>query len=274
MSSYQVAQPECSNQIDYSQIIFGDRIVPFVFELDLALSILNPPAGHNQRFCYRVSGVGENISTFVSLNYWVLSLCPEITLDQITNIEVTIGGKPQTVIIGDNVDLIIPPDKDSETGCAGLKFNFGLSKVLNAQGSVGLFCFELITPYAVGATNVCVKASQVTSSALAICGPVCGSSEICSTSVSQLVNVCVPITIEPTVHVGPTTTTCCGPAVIGTVPCRGIPGGSCTFTVSQLIRVVVPVDISAAAISGEAFVICGKAESDEFCCSGPEKDDF
>lgn len=266
MSCCQVAPTDCTNQIDYSPIILGDRILPFQFELDLDLSILDPPAGQNQRFCYRVTGVGENISTYVSLSHWVLSLCPNITLDQITNVEVTIGGIPQTVIIGDNVELFIPPDTDPTTGCPGLKFDFGLSKVLNDPGSTGLFCFELTTPYPVGAVNVCVKGGDVSSSALAICGPVCIDTETCNVTASQLVNVCVPITITPSVCIGPTSTTCCGDPIVGTQPCGGTPGGTCTFTVSQLICVEVPVNFDATATPGEPFVACGTPAPGDCVC--------
>ena len=166
-----IAQEKCNYQIDYSTITIGERIVPFEFELDLALSVLNPPTGQNQRFCYRVTGVGENISTYQSLSHWVLSLNPRITLSQIANVEVIIGGVPQTVIIGANVDLFLPPDTDTATGCSGLKFDFWLSKVLNDPGSAGLFCFELTTPYPLGALTVGVTSIQVHSSALDICGP-------------------------------------------------------------------------------------------------------
>lgn len=273
MSCCQDAQPECNTQIDYSQIVIGERILPYVFELDLALSILNPAPGQNQRFCYRVTGVGEDISTFVTLSHWVLSLCPEITLDQITNVEVTIGGVPQEVIIGDNVELFIPPDTDPTTGCSGLKFDFSVGKVLNEPGSIGLFCFELTTPYPVGAVTVCVKGGvDTTSSALEICGPVCNGEKCCVTA-SQLVNVCVPITITPHVCVGPTSTFCCGPAIVGTTPCGGIPGGTCTFTVSQLICVEVPVGFSATATPGETFVRCGPPTEGECECPPINGDD-
>lgn len=249
----------CSNTIDYSTVILGERILPFVFELDTNLSILNPDLGQNQRFCYRVTGVGADNSTFVDLSHWVLSLCPNITRDQITNIEVSIGGIPQT-ITNENVELFIPPDADPTTGCPGLKFDFGLSKVLNGPGSTGLFCFELTTPFAIGPVTVCVKGGQVSSSALAICGPTCNEA-FCNVVASQLVNVCVPITITPEVCVGPTSTFCCAPAVISTTPCGGIPGGTCTFTVSQLICVEVPVNFTATATPGETFVNCGDAIS-------------
>ena len=104
MTCCQISQAECNTRIDYSNIIIEDRILPFVFELDLDLSVLNPSAGENQRFCYKVTGVGENISTYVSLSHWVLSLCPGITLEQITNIEVTIGDEKQTWGFPDKTD--------------------------------------------------------------------------------------------------------------------------------------------------------------------------
>lgn len=267
MSCCNVPVQDCDNRIDYSPIVIGERILPYVFELDPDLSVLDPPEGQNQRFCYRVTGVGENISTFVSLSHWVLALCPSITLDQITNVEVTIGGIPQTVLIGDNVELFIPPQTDPTTGCSGLKFDFGLSKVLNDPGSVGLFCFELTTPYPVGPVNVCVKGGEdVISSALSICGPVCPSSDFCTTTASQLVNVCVPVTVRPRVRIGRTSTICCGPAIVGDTPCSGQPGGTCTFTVSQLICVEVPVCFSATATPGETFVDCGDASEGECTC--------
>lgn len=255
---------DCNNFIDYSAIIINDeRILPFQFQLDPDLSVLNPEPGENQRFCYRVTGVGEDNSTYVDLSHWVLSLCPNITLDQIVNVEVTIGGIPQ-VITDENVELFIPPASDPTTGCPGLKFDFGIAKVLGAPGSTGLFCFELTSLFPVGPVNVCVKGGQVDSSALAICGPVC--TETCNTVASQLINVCVPITITPDVCVGPTSTTCCGPAVVSTTPCGGVPGGTCTFTVSQLICVEVPVNFSATAVPGETFVDCGGAAEGQCAC--------
>ena len=271
MSCYQVTQLECNPQIDYSTIIIGDRIIPYTFELDQNLSVLNPAPGQNQRFCYIVTGVGSNITTFVSLSHWVLSLCPDITLDQITNIEVTIGGVPQTVIIGENVQLFIPPDSDPTTGCPGLKFDgFGLSKVLGDPNSVGLFCFELTTPYPVGAVTVCVKGGQAASSALAICGPVCAPPpQNCETTTHQYVDVCVPITVFPFASAGTVTTECCGPTTVSTtVPCEGarIP---CTFFVSQTICVEVPVIFGATAVPGETFVECGEAAVGECVCPPP-----
>ncbi len=255
---------ECTNVIDYSSVLIGDSILPFVFELDLDLSILDPPAGQNQRWCYRVTGVGEDTQQYIDLSHWVLSLCPTITLDQITNVQVTIGGVPQTVIIGDNVELIIPPDTDPETGCPGLKFDFAVSKVLDAPDSVGYFCFELTCPYPVAPVNVCVKGGEVSSSALAICGPVCAAGG-CTVTTSQMVDVCVPITIQPQVCIGGATTICCGEAGIGD-ECAGEPGGACTFTVTQSICVEVPVRFTATASRGQTYVDCGTVSIGECVC--------
>ena len=264
----------CNTQIDYSKLILGERILPFVFELDLNLSVLDPAEGQNQRFCYRVTGVGENISTYVSLVHWVLSLCPNIRFDQIVNIEVTIGEEKKTVIKGENVNLIIPPDTDPDTGCPGLKFDFPISKVFEGENSTGLFSFELTTPYPVGAANVCVKGgSDVSTSALAICGPVCSDEETCHANASQLVNVCVPITVRPYAYVGPTKTTCGGPLYINSRACRGKPGATCTFYATQQICIAIPINYGASATAGESFVECGMASEGECACHKDDDED-
>lgn len=256
----------CSTSIDYSNIIIGERILPFVFELDMNSSVLNPSAGENQRFCYNVIGVGENISTYVSLSHWVLALCPNITIDQVANVKVVIGGVEQTVVIGENVELFIPPKTDPTTGCSGLKFNFSINKVLGGENSTGTFCFELTTPYPVGAVNVCVKGGQAVSSALAICGPVCVEEEQCSVTASQMVNVCVPVTIKPYAIAGRSNTICCGPASVSDTACTGTPNGTCTFYVAQQICVEVPVIFGATSTTGDTFVDCGDAAAGNCVC--------
>lgn len=267
--SIRVAQLACNTRIDYSTVIIGDRIIPFIVELDAALSNLTPGPGENQRFCYRLTGVGQNNSTYVSLSHWVLGICPHITLDQITNVTVTIDGEEQTVVIGDNVVLFVPPDTDPTTGCSGLKFDFGLSKVLDSEDSVGVFCFELTSPFPVGNVDVCLKGGQTTASGLGICGPVCSPSEECEVVASQLINVCVPVTVTPFATTGPVSTICCGDPVINDDACIGEPGRACTFTVSQLICVEVPVNFGADAAPGRTFVQCNPA-TDGPCECPPE----
>ncbi len=165
----------CQTQIDYSTVPVQDRFIPFRVELDLDLSNLTPGPGENQRFCYRLTGIGEDNNDFIDLSHWVLSLCEEITADEIVNIAVTIDGESQPVSFGPdgNVTLFRPPAVDPPTGCSGLKFDFGLSKVEGAEDSIGLFCFELTAPYPVGAVEVCLFGGGQTARGLSICGPVC-----------------------------------------------------------------------------------------------------
>lgn len=100
----------CNTQIDYSQVMAGDRIIPFVLTLDLANSVLNPGPGENQRFCYIVTGTGADEPQFADLSHLVLGICEQITEDQIVNITVTIDGVPQEVTFGEggNVELRTP----------------------------------------------------------------------------------------------------------------------------------------------------------------------
>ncbi len=264
--SVSIAQAQCDNRIDYSQVPVGDRIIPFVVELDTNLSIQFPAPGQNQRFCYRLTGVGQDNSTFVDLSHWVLSICPNIRLDQITNVTVTIGGVEQTVIIGDNVELFVPPNTDPPTGCSGLKFDFELNKVLDGEDSVGVFCFELTSPFPIGPVVVCLNGGQETASSLSICGPACSETEVCEVIASQLVNVCVPITVTPFADTGTVTTVCCGDPVVNGGDCVGEINGTCEFTVSQLICVQVPVNFGANAAPGATFVQCRDATDGECVC--------
>lgn len=260
---------DCDTHINYSPIVIDERRLPFVVELDLSLSVLNPMPGENQKFCYHLTGIGEDTSEFIDLSHWVLTLCPEITKEEIVNITVTIGGVSKT--IGNNVELFVPPKVDPPTGCPGLKFNFSLSKVLDGNNSSGFFCFELTKSYPVGEVNVCLFGGARTASGLSICGPVCSTPPPdfeCETTVSQFADICVPITIKPFAYVGESTTTCCGDPTIDYGECPGEICGSCTFTVSQTICVELPVSFGATAESGEPSVDCGAAETGS--CSTPE----
>jgi hypothetical protein len=165
----------CETEIDYSTVTVQDRVLPFLVELDLGLSNLIPGPEENQRFCYRLTGVGEDEPQFIDLSHWVLSLCEEITADEIVNITVTINGEEQEVIFSEdgNVTLFRPPATDPQTGCPGLKFDFGLNKVEGEEDSVGVFCFELTTPYPIGDVEVCLFGGGTTARGLSICGPVC-----------------------------------------------------------------------------------------------------
>lgn len=48
----------CNYQIDYSTIS-GDRILPFVFSLNVEDSVFYPAEGEYQKFCYEIMGVGQ-----------------------------------------------------------------------------------------------------------------------------------------------------------------------------------------------------------------------
>jgi uncharacterized repeat protein (TIGR01451 family) len=171
----QFDQLTCHTQIDYSEVEVSGRILPFLVELDLNLSKLAPGPGEKQKFCYRITGVGENKPKFANLSHSVFSICKDITADQIVNIQVFIDGEEQTVNFGKggNVELR-PPDKpDPPTGCPGLKFGFGLNKVAGAPGSTMLLCFELTTPYPVSDIDVCLSGAGKTARGLTICGPAC-----------------------------------------------------------------------------------------------------
>lgn len=165
----------CNLQADYSTVLVQGRVIPFLVELDLGLSNLTPGPGENQRFCYQLTGVGEDEPEFADLSHWVLSLCPEITEEEIVTLTVTIDGEPQPVDFGPdgNVELFIPPAVDPPTGCSGLKFDFGLNKIEGAGNSVGVFCFELTTPFPVGDVEVCLSGGGQTARGLSVCGPVC-----------------------------------------------------------------------------------------------------
>lgn len=275
MPQCQPNQLLCNNRVDYTPMIVADRIFPFVIELDPVLSILVPQSGENQRFCYRITGVGEGTSQYVDLSHWVLSLCPNIRPEEIVDVHVSIDGVPQTVIFGPggNVELFVPPSVDPQTGCPGLKFDFPVIKVLDAPGSTALFCFDLTTVYPIGAVNTCLSGGNLTASGLAICGPTCPTT--CSTTVSQLIGVCVPITITPFACVGAATTICCGDPLIGEPPCPGVPGEPCSFTVSQLICVEIPVSFGATGASGEVSGDCGTAAVGSCVCpeTPPENGD-
>lgn len=258
-------QPICNLEIDYSEIQ-GDRILPFVIELDTAASNLEPDPGENQRFCYHIAGVGEDNSDFADLSHLVLGICPLIQASQIVNITVVRDGIEETVVFGSggNVELRNPPTApDPPTGCPGLKFNFGLDKV---DGVMDI-CYELTTPLAIGPNTVCLFGGNVTANQLAICGPVCQSQGGCVATVFQPMTVCAPVTVTPFVNELPTTTFCCGDPVItpGATTCSGVRNGSCTFTITQDICVEVPIEFGANTVVGDPFVTCGTATGEDIC---------
>lgn len=239
----------CNTEIDYSTL--PGSVIPFTFALDLVNSILDPGPGEFQRFCYIVTGVGEDVPTQKDLSHWVLVICEEISVDQIIeeSITVTIDGVPQTVDFGVNVVL----QTDPTTGCTGLKFDFPLSKL----GGVMNVCFELTTPYTVGPNPVCVKGGTTVENGLSICGPSCGELPPCETFTYQTATVCAPVVVTPTAVAGPTRTLCCGDPVVSPGE-RACPSGArnCFFTVSQRVCIEIPITFGATAAVGEPRINC------------------
>lgn len=256
----------CNTQIDYSQVMAGDRIIPFVLTLDLANSVLNPGPGENQRFCYIVTGTGADEPQFADLSHLVLGICEQITEDQIVNITVTIDGVPQEVTFGEggNVELRTPQNPDPTTGCAGLKFDFGLDKVDGVMN----FCFELTTPFSLGPNPVCLSGGGETASGLSICGPACNGANVCESVTFQGATVCVPVTVTPFAIPGETTTVCCGDPVVtpGAMVCPSPVNRSCHFTVTQRICTQVPIAFGANTFVGDPNVACEDA-SNETCAN-------
>jgi len=249
-------QQTCENIADYSE-----TQVPVTVEL---VSV-TPGPGDNQTFCYTVTQVDEPIA----LSHWLLGICPTITLEDIVEVTVTINGVPQTVILDPddpdvNVEIRTIENPDPTTGCVGLKFDFGLEEA----GDVMTVCFELTTTYPIGPNVVCIKGGQVTENALSVCGPVCGITEVCETTVFQNIGVCVPVTITPFAEVGPIDITCCGTATVSNVPCPIGAPPSCTFYVRQTICAEVPISFSATGDPGDAVVSCGEPNQAGCNCNG------
>lgn len=170
-------QAVCVDSVDYSQVQ-GERILPFVFTLNLEDSVLSPGPGQKQRFCYDVEGVGEDNSEFADLSHFLLGICDTITEEDLSDVTVVIDGVPQAVKIGENVEIKTAEHPDNPTGCAGLKFDFPLDKV---DGEMEV-CFSLNRVFAVGPVNVCVFGGNVTATGLSICGPSCGGAEPCDST--------------------------------------------------------------------------------------------
>ncbi len=262
--SVEIAQLPCLEEIDYSTII-GQRVLPFVIELDSDDSDLFPAPGDNQRFCYNIIGEGLDLPLYADLSHLVLGICPNIPASEILNISVIRDGIEEDIDFGPdgNVQLRSPENPDPPTGCPGLKFNFGLDKVAGVMS----ICFELATEYPIGPTVVCLFGGNVTVNQLSICGPVCSAIQTCEATAYQPFSVCVPVTVTPFAIPGDTTTVCCGPPTVtpGTPTCPGVENGSCTFTITQNICVAVPIEFGATPVVGNPFVQCGTASAEDIC---------
>ncbi len=252
----------CAGSADYSQITDLARVLPFLFELDMEASNLYPAAGERQRFCYIVTARGEDTSRYADLSHFVLGACDTLTLQDISDVTVTINGVPQQVTLGGNVQWRTQEAPDPPTGCAGLKFDFPLNKVMGLMR----VCFSLAREFPIGAMPICLYGGGVTASGLTICGPVCREDGVCAAVGYQRASVCVPVRVTPRVVLGEPTAYCCGAPTVspGATACPGIPRGSCAFTLTQTICVAVPAYFTATAVAGDPSVSCGSA-SDETC---------
>ena len=257
----------CSNQVDYSTVS-GDRILPFLFTLDAEDSILYPKAGEYQKFCYNISGVGEDTSSYADLSHFLLGICSEITQEDIVEITVTIDGEPQEVVWGENVEIKTKENPDIPTGCVGLKFDFPLNKV----NGVMEVCISLRTPLSIGPVNICLFGGETTATGLAICGPACGGEEGCESVFYQKETVCVPVRVTPFARPGTAKTTCCGEPVINMGgECAGRQT-YCSFTVTQSLCVEIPISFGAVIETGTATVQCGDVtETGCDCTAEPQE---
>lgn len=252
----------CSNQVDYSTVS-GERILPFLFTLNLENSILEPEEGQYQKFCYDISGVGQDTSRYADLSHFLLGVCSQMTQQDIVEITVTIDGEPQEVVWGENVEIKTKENPDNPTGCSGLKFNFPLDKV----DGVMEVCITLRTPYNINPVNVCLYGGGTTATGLAICGPSCSQDEGCESIFYQNETVCVPVRVTPFARPGVAKTTCCGDPVInmgGECPGRQT---YCSFSVTQSLCVEIPISFGAEVETGTVTVQCGDTTDTGCSCS-------
>ncbi len=251
---------QCSVQIDYTNV-GEDKKLPFVIELDLENSVLAPVHGENQRFCYQITGVGEDIPLYSSLNYFILDLIGDIPEDHITNFSVTIDGIEQDISYGagGNINLLFKNNPDPNIGHSGLRFDFGLNK---ATGLMTV-SFELTQVYPLGANPIYLYGEGFSASGLTICGPVCHNKGICPGVIYQKASICVPVQVTFCAKAGSTKTTRKGTPIItkDCSSCHGVPNGNCQFTINQKLRIAVPVEIGTHSIIGNPSVVSLKSST-------------
>ena len=243
-------QLACETVADYS-----NSSIPVTVEYDENNSIPTPGPGELQKFCYIVTQVDEP----TGLSHWVLGVCSDITENDLSEVTVFINDVEQNVTIGENVEITTD---DPTTGCAGLKFDFGLEN----SGDVMKVCFEIAVSHQIGPNVVCLKGGQFVENTETVCGPVCGTIESCETTVYQNVGVCVPMTVTPFAVVGAIDVTCCGAATVSDTPCPDSGSTNCTFYVSQNLCVEVPVSFGAVGDPGTAIVSCGGVNQEGCDC--------
>ena len=260
-----IAKSTCDYEADYSTIP-GDRILPFIFSLNLEDSILYPSKGEYQKFCYDITAVGQDSPHYADLSHFLFGICSTITKENIIEITVSINGKPQTVVWGDNVEIKTADKPDNPTGCTGLKFDFPLNKIVGYMK----VCISLRTPYSIGPVNVCLYGGGTTATGLTVCGPSCGGDEPCESVFYQKETVCVPVKVTPFAKPGTAKATCCGDPIVSTGnQCMGNQT-SCSFTITQSLCIEIPISFGAVIETGSAVVKCGTPSEEECDCSEPD----
>jgi len=220
--------------------------------LDTQGSILNPPAGTRQRFCYRVFASDAQGNVYVPMDYIVLGLGSGICQNDFYSVTVSVNGVMQNVVWGQNAWIV-----DEEEGCSGLKLAFPLRNATDVMG----VCLTMNQVYTVGMLNSCVDVNGSVYTGISVTGPMQNEDDACPTTAYQEVDVCLPVTITPYVNVGEAAVTCCGePTIVsGDTTCNGTVGGQCAFTISQRVCVALPVTFGANTQTGEYAVSCGDA---------------
>lgn len=252
----------CSKTADYSQVM-GNPILPFLFTLNEADSVLNPAEGQNQKFCYDVEGVGQNTSKYADLSHFLLGICKDIAREDIVSVTVVIDGVSKEVIWGENVEIKTEEHPDPTTGCVGIKFDFPLNKVTGEMQ----VCITLAKTYAVGPVTVCVKGGTTFANNLTICGPVCGGVPSCESTFFQKETVCVPVTVTPFANSKNATARCCGNPVVTKQDACPKGEKACTFTVTQPLCIEISIEFGADIDTGTASVVCGEVSETGCDCS-------
>ena len=87
----------------------------------------------------------------------------------------------------------------------------------------------------------------------------------------QTIDICVPIEVHPFAKVGEITVKCCDDPIVKE---DEEDEDKCSFIIKQKICIEVPIEFGAETETGDTFIDCGKASSEDDCeelCK--EKDD-
>ncbi len=228
-----------NNRADYS-LVEGSNL-PFEFELDTEKSILDPPEGINQKFVYNVTAKGKESAGLKDLSYFLLSISPSITIEDIINPTMTLNGN-----VYHNGELSIVDDRN-DNGSYGLKVLFKPTSLSKLKPTVFTFAFELANAVGIGPIDLLVKGGSQLLNTLKIGGPVVDEMIGRDTVIYRRIEVCTPVEITPIVRHGCVTTYSCGSPIVSTIPCSGS-SQKCKFYVRQNMRVRIPLSYSVTAV--------------------------